>query len=104
MPRTEGAKPDGAVGVWDERGMRPPLVGVLDAIARRATHVLADLPDPVGGHAINGDCRTVLGHGRQFRWVVTSPPYLGMRTYVPDQWLRRWLLGGAPQVDYNAGG
>ena len=32
--------------------------------------------------------------------VVTSPPYFGMRTYLPDQWLRLWFLGGPDHVDY----
>jgi hypothetical protein len=35
------------------------------------------------------------------RWVITSPPYYGMRTYLPDQWLRLWFLGGPPVVDYS---
>jgi hypothetical protein len=33
--------------------------------------------------------------------VVTSPPYYGMRTYIPDQWLRSWFLGGPPHVTYR---
>jgi hypothetical protein len=36
--------------------------------------------------------------------VITSPPYYGMRTYRPDQWLRNWLLGGLPSVDYGMDG
>src|SRR5262249_53047559 len=36
-----------------------------------------------------------------FSWVITSPPYYGMRTYVPDQWLRWWFLGGPSRVDYE---
>jgi hypothetical protein len=35
------------------------------------------------------------------RWVVTSPPYYGMRTYLPDQWLRLWFLGGPDFVEYR---
>jgi hypothetical protein len=27
-----------------------------------------------------------------------------MRTYVPDQWLRNWFLGGAAQVPYRFNG
>jgi hypothetical protein len=34
--------------------------------------------------------------------VVTSPPYYGMRTYLPDQWLRSWFLGGPEHVDYGS--
>lgn len=37
----------------------------------------------------------------QFSSVVTSPPYFGMRTYVPDQWLRFWFLGGPPIATYT---
>src|SRR5205823_4621584 len=31
---------------------------------------------------------------------VTSPPYFGMRSYFPDQWLRAWFLGGPDTVTY----
>lgn len=33
--------------------------------------------------------------------VITSPPYYGMRTYISDQWLRNWFLGGPPDVPYD---
>jgi hypothetical protein len=33
--------------------------------------------------------------------VITSPPYYGMRTYFPDQWLRNWFVGGPSDVDYR---
>jgi hypothetical protein len=36
--------------------------------------------------------------------IVTSPPYYGMRTYLPDQWIRNWFLGGPPEVDYSIKG
>ena len=32
--------------------------------------------------------------------MITSPPYYGMRTYIPDQWLRNWFVGGSDTVDY----
>jgi hypothetical protein len=38
---------------------------------------------------------------RRFDWVITSPPYYGMRTYIPDQWLRNWFLGGPSSPDYS---
>jgi hypothetical protein len=37
-------------------------------------------------------------------WIITSPPYPGMRTYLPDQWLRNWFLGGPADVDYHCPG
>jgi DNA modification methylase len=36
----------------------------------------------------------------KFDWIITSPPYYGMRTYIPDQWLRNWFVGGPDVVDY----
>jgi DNA modification methylase len=39
--------------------------------------------------------------GVRFDWVITSPPYYGMRTYIPDQWLRNWIMGGPDAVDYS---
>src|SRR5262249_10842133 len=36
-----------------------------------------------------------------FDLTVTSPPYYGMRTYVSDQWLRAWFVGGPPEVPYS---
>lgn len=33
--------------------------------------------------------------------MITSPPYYGMRTYIPDQWLRSWFLGGPSRVAYR---
>lgn len=38
---------------------------------------------------------------RRADWIITSPPYYGMRTYGSDQWLRSWLLGGPSSVDYS---
>ena len=32
---------------------------------------------------------------------MTSPPYYGMTTYVEDQWLRNWFLGGPAEIDYG---
>jgi hypothetical protein len=33
--------------------------------------------------------------------TITSPPYYGMRTYVQDQWLRMWFLGGCEEIEYE---
>ena len=49
---------------------------------------------------LRGDSRERMSYPRctcaEYRpaWVVTSPPYYGLRTYGPDQWLRQWFLGG----------
>ena len=105
MPRTYATKPAGAIRYWRANGLGPPRVNVLDVLRRRVAWVLAATPAPSQGFAIHGDCRQVLPTlPVRFSWVVTSPPYLGMRTYVPDQWLRFWFLGGPSRVSYSAEG
>src|SRR5207244_4188122 len=59
---------------------------------------------PAVGQVIRGDSRdsAVLARiTKPVDWVITSPPYYGMRTYLPDQWLRLWFLGGLAEVEYS---
>lgn len=108
MPRTYATKPNGAVKYWKQQQLTtPPRVDVLEVLTRRARFVLADYPSPVDGVVFLADARrseAVLAETQLFSWVITSPPYLGMRTYRPDQWLRNWFLGGNPDVDYDQNG
>jgi len=98
MPRTY----DAAVRYWRERGLRPPKVDVVDLLQKRAAYLLASLPPGGTGRVICGDARRKLqGMRGPFARIVTSPPYLGMRTYLPDQWLRGWFLGGPPEPQYT---
>jgi hypothetical protein len=65
------------------------------------------LPD-VESKVICGDSRNLASlksacGGQRAKIIVTSPPYYGMRTYLPDQWLRNWFLGGPDTVDYSYG-
>jgi len=101
-PRTFAPKPAYAVKFWRSRGLYPRHVDVLGVIARRAEWYLTSQPDRGQGQVINGDSRDpdTFAKERRFSWVVTSPPYYGMRTYIPDQWLRNWFLGGPSQVEY----
>lgn len=101
MPRTYASKPGYSVKYWQSRGMRPPKVDVVDLIRRKVKHYFARLPRNPGGHIVCGDSRKVTLGKLRARWVVTSPPYYGMRTYVPDQWLRYWFLGGPADVAYT---
>jgi len=104
-PRTYAPKPAYATTYWRERSMLPPRVEALDVIGRRARRYYRSLPDGHGEVRL-GDSRVrrVLAphnENTRFSWVITSPPYYGMRTYIPDQWLRNWFLGGPPRVDYT---
>jgi hypothetical protein len=103
MPRTYATKPDAAVCFWKERNLLPQYVDVLDAVRRRANFSLAAPPLRSPGYIYEADSRyfRIPIKGKQFRWVITSPPYLGMMTYRPDQWLRNWFLGGPTTVVYS---
>ena len=102
-PRTFAPKPTYAVKFWTERCMRPEAVDVLRVIKARAERYLAHPPPDVEGIVHLADSRDP----HTFRdvprapWIVTSPPYYGMRTYLPDQWLRLWFLGGPDHVQYR---
>lgn len=106
MPRTYATKPGPAVHFWEKRSLRPPRIDVLEAVTRRARFSLSQVPPVVGGRVLCSDSRTVdpAMLGGPFHWIVTSPPYFGMRSYRPDQWLRNWFLGGPGTVTYSQDG
>lgn len=108
MPRTYASKPDYAVRFWKERGLKAPKTAVL-RVLRRKIERLAGLeqasPCPTS-QVLHGDAQSEglfksISVGPSI--VITSPPYYGMRTYVQDQWLRNWFLGGSDSIDYSAG-
>jgi hypothetical protein len=102
MPRTYSTKPGSAIAFWRKHNMRPVYVAVLDALKRRAEYLLKEVPLRANGHVRLADSRERESYENlgTFDLVVTSPPYLGMRTYWPDQWLRNWFLGGPALVEY----
>ena len=105
-PRTYAPKPRYAVSFWRKNGLKPRKVDIRDIVARRAERFYGNiLPNPPS-RVILGDSRNPSLFGKKlkdelFDWVVTSPPYYGLRTYRPDQWLRLWFLGGEDTVDYS---
>lgn len=103
MPRTYAAKPEYAVRFWTRRGLNSVYVDLAELVKRKARHYFTQAPEPVPFRVICADSRTfdLADSGLKFSRVVTSPPYLGMRTYVPDQWLRYWFLGGPTAVTYR---
>lgn len=108
MPRTYASKPDYAVRYWKERGLKAPQIDVLRVLRRkieRLTGLTKVSPSPVA-QVLHGDARSAdvfQSIAALPSIVITSPPYYGMRTYVQDQWLRNWFLGGPAHVDYSAG-
>lgn len=106
MPRTFASKPDYSVKFWRKRDLKPVPVDVIRVIKRRVARLeLETLPDCVGTPKIYvADARLVRGYSNLpacIDLVITSPPYYGMRTYIADQWLRNWFLGGPPDVPYR---
>lgn len=106
FPRTFAPKPRYAVKFWRDHDMRPQEVDIRSVVERRSHRYYAEIPPPVSSLVLLGDSReeavfqeNLKDHS--FDWVITSPPYYGLRTYRPDQWLRLWFLGGINTVDYS---
>ncbi len=103
MPRTFAAKPNYAVRFWSRSGMQAENIDVLNLVTRKAHYYFEAAPVSVPYKIVCGDSRILdfAAVGPRFTRIVTSPPYYGMRTYVPDQWLRFWFIGGPPTVTYS---
>ncbi|GAB4355060.1 MAG: DNA methyltransferase [Gammaproteobacteria bacterium] len=104
-PRTYAPKPAYAIRFWKARGLAPEPIDVLAVIDRRARRYYGK-PIGMSGIARLADSREAdslqpATPGTRFSWVITSPPYYGMRTYIPDQWLRNWFVGGLDAVEYT---
>lgn len=103
-PRTFAPKPAYAVRYWKRHQMKPPSLDVLAIIHRRAERFLSIVLPETEGVVLERDSRQWADERLEglFSWVITSPPYYGMRTYIPDQWLRYWFVGGPSAVDYSS--
>lgn len=105
--RTYAPKPVYAVNFWNKNQLEPEYVNVLSIIEERAKRYFNEEVPQGKGHIIIGDSRdakTFETVHRKVKWIITSPPYYGMRTYIPDQWLRLWFLGGESTVNYSMNG
>jgi hypothetical protein len=104
-PRTFAPKPNYSVSFWKKRDMRPSERDVRAVIETRANRYLGCEESDAQGRVLLGDSRNIaLGRHGKFDWIVTSPPYYGMRTYLPDQWIRHWFVGGPAHTDYSVDG
>jgi len=104
-PRTYAPKPKYAVRFWKKNKLEAPFTNVLEIIKNRAIRYYEDGLSKGNGKIIKGDSRSEKLFSRldncKINWVITSPPYYGMHTYIPDQWLRLWFLGGPGTVTYS---
>jgi hypothetical protein len=110
MPRTFAPKPNYALHFWKERALTAPRADVLKALRRKLLRIAQE--DRHAGIRCDGriyegdasEAETFRGVRKKIDLAITSPAYYGMRTYVPDQWLRNWFLGGPAEVDYSFDG
>jgi len=103
-PRTYAPKPAYAVKFWRQRNLLPPAVSVIEVIKSRAERFYDTALPSIGFTVHQGDSRSGMQLNKLKKidsWTITSPPYYGMRTYIPDQWLRNWFVGGSAKVDYS---
>jgi DNA modification methylase len=102
-PRTYAPKPKYATKFWRKHRLHAPHVDVLLLIEQRAERYFGEEQNPASGLVITGDSqdRANFSDLKNVSWILTSPPYYGMRTYIPDQWLRLWFVGGTDEVDYS---
>jgi DNA methylase len=104
-PRTFAPKPRYAVNFWKTRGLHPREIDIRDLVAIRAARYFDSELSPKTGLIRQVDSRRSASYTRlgakRFDWTITSPPYYGMRTYIPDQWLRNWFIGGPSSTDYS---
>lgn len=106
MPRTFSSKPNYSVGYWKRNNLAPNYVDVRVPIRKKAEMVLKyiDISDSRPTNIVCTDSRKASGYRKiseNIDLVISSPPYYGMQTYVQDQWLRNWFLGGPEYVDYD---
>ncbi len=104
--RTYAPKPRYAVKFWKHHQLHPPFVDVFDIVRERAERYYNETLGLAIGEVVLGDSTQFDTYDKvkteKFSWVITSPPYYGMRTYLPDQWLRLWFVGGQSSVDYSS--
>ena len=110
MPRTFAPKPDYAVRFWRKRKLEAAEIDVVAAVERKLLRLARGQYSVYSGAWQDVHCGNAVQQvaydsmPREVDTVITSPPYYGMRTYVQDQWLRHWFLGGPSHVDYARSG
>lgn len=105
MPRTFSTKPMYSVEYWKRNNLVAPNLNVVDVLKRKLSRI-QDLDEEIDGTPEQVSCANSC-YSTSYRSipkdigvVVTSPPYFGMSTYIQDQWLRMWFLGGPEEIDY----
>lgn len=108
MRQTKSMSPDYAVRWWKEHNSSPPDVDPVEFVLKKLDWRYAKgTPETADSCVYLGDSTRRLGDVRALvrerrflrpKLLFTSPPYCGITNYHYDQWLRLWLLGGAPNA------
>lgn len=104
MPRTYSSKPRYSVNYWEKNNYHPCEIPVTEIVKRRVERYLKNAPScPEGGTVRQGDARDFSSYKgiNNVKWIITSPPYYGLNTYITDQWLRYWFVGGPDWPHYE---
>ena len=105
MMQTKAMSPDYALEWWKKRSLEPPVLDPMVFLRNRlkwryAKGVVSSeesemyLDDSVARLPIVR--RSMERSLTRVSLLLTSPPYYNVTNYHYDQWLRLWLLGGAP--------
>lgn len=105
LPHTISPKPQYSIKYWKERNLIAPQREVFALLRYRAIYRYKDGTPPLKGKVVKTDSRKAYHKFKEYKnkvsIVVTSPPYLDVTNYEEDQWLRLWMLGGAPHPTYR---
>lgn len=114
FPRTFASKPDYSIRYWKSHGYDiPPAVDLLEVVKLRAERYYSEDVGRSKGFIYQGDSTEVstfdtisdmVTEENKVDLIITSPPYVGMNTYIPDQWIRNWFVGGPSKVEYSVDG
>jgi len=110
-PRTYAPKPKYAVNYWTRNNLQAEDVDVLQVISKRANLYYGEtLPDGYGLIVQGNSCqphvystirKNLQVQNKQIGFLITSPPYYGLKTYMQDQWIRNWFSGGSEEIEYS---
>jgi len=106
MPRTYSSKPDYSVKYWKKKGYEAPRIEIRKVVEKRASWYYSYPYQSVPACVRQGDSRDKQAFEgiAKVSMIITSPPYYGMTTYITDQWLRNWYLGGPASPPHRVPG
>jgi len=111
MRQSRAMSPDYSIKWWRRHQLKPPEIDPQKFLEKKiAWRYAKGLPETVWSTVWLGDSRKLMKKVKEqvarknwepFTLLLTSPPYMGISDYHRDQWLRLWMLGGAPQASRN---